>query len=381
MPYRIVISLLLCLGFQALSAQDQVDCRYMLDDAREAYNAGMVELVPEILLDCIESNGITGDPRKEAYKLVLNSYIFDYRTVEADSLMDHFVAEFPDYRSENSDPQQFVSMLNAHLRARGIDPDQPLYTEMEEDSTFRRFFQRTITKGAGEYGNSAGFVFGIPLSLPYTIEGYSVGDPTADDSHFGLLPGLRLGGTGNLILSSKFEASLGLVYDLTRFSYSAAPLTYTSYRYVEAQHRIMLPVSAIYKLNPEDMRMCYYLRGGIEPGYLLYASGKGTRTYEASLDDLQVGRTAITDARKHFNINAFIGGGIRIPFENAFVYVEAGLSSGLWKSNREGEHYQNNDLTWLLYHVDSDFRLRQLSISGGICWDLTRTIQDLTKEE
>ena len=375
MPQRIIICLLLCLGLQTIQAQDLVDCTYLLEDAREAYEAGMVELVPELLIECINTNGLSGEAKKEAYKLVLNSYIFDYLSDEADSLMDHFVLEFPEYRAINSDPQEFVFLLESHLRDLGIDPDsRPGATDVPDDGTPEAERpRRVITKGAGEFGNSVGFTFGIPLSYPMTLEGYSIGDPASDDSHYGLLPGIQLGANGNYILRRRLEASGGLLYSMSRFSYSATPLSFTSYRYVEAQHQIIVPISVLFKFNPEDMRMCYYVRGGIEPGFLLSASGKGKRIYDGSQDELPVERTNITSSRKRFNLNLFVGGGVRIPLNNAaFIYAETRLSSDLLRSNRDQYRYPNNDLTWVLYNANSDFRVHQLSIWAGICWDLTK---------
>jgi len=368
-----LIILMLTVGIQSLRAQDMADCTYLLADAREAYEAGMVELVPELLLECIQSDGISGEARKEAYKLVINSYLFDYLPAEADSLMDSFVLEYPDYRSESSDPQEFVYLLDAHLIALGINPDQPVEdtTIVSDNESSGYFSRRIITKGAGEYGNSLGFNVGANLNFPNTIEAYSLGDPAMDESHFGLLPGFLLGAEANLILSPKLEASFGLHYDLARFSYSSTPLPSTSYRYVEAQHQLLLPLSVIYKLNPEDRRFCYYLRGGIVPEYLAYSSGKGSRTDEGSQDDLLVEKTDITESRVKFNMKVLLGGGIRIPLNKAFIFAEARLSSSVFKANQEEDRYGNNDITWLLYHVDSDFRVHQLSICGGICWDLT----------
>jgi hypothetical protein len=375
MPNRILIFLVLCLGVQTLTAQDQVDCTYLLEDAREAYDAGMVELVPELLLECIQSNGLSGETRKEAYKLVINSYLFDYLPAEADSLMDGFVREFPAYRAENSDPHEFVFLLDAHLIALGINPDL-----LPEDSTdvagnkerSGYFSRRIIIKGAGEFGNTMGFNVGTTLSLPNTLEGYSVGDPAQDDSHFGPLPGFLAGAETNLILNRKLEASFGLIYCLTRFSYSATPLSSISYRYVENQHQVLLPLTMVYKFNPENMKVCYYLRGGVVPSYLFHASGKGTRTYEDSRDDLNVEGTDVTASRVKFNLDVLLGGGARIPLNKAFIFAEIRLTSRIFQANHEENRYQNSDLTWLLYHVDSDFRVNQLSICGGICWDLTK---------
>lgn len=367
--------MVLSLGYQTLTAQDLVDCTYLLEDAREAYDGGMVELVPELLLECIKSEGLAGESKKEAYKLVINSYLFDYLPGEADSLMDGFVGEFPEYRAENSDPQEFVFLLDAHLRALGIDPDQlsgDTVVVAAGDRTAGRSDRRSITKGAGEFGNSLGFMVGSNLSLPLTVEGYSVGDPTTDESHFGPLPGVRVGVDANLILNRRLEASFGLLYSLTRFSYSATPLTFTTYRYVEAQHQLVLPLSMIYKFNPDNRRICYYLRGGVAPAYMLFASGKGTRSYEASLDDLVVETTDITESRRLFNLNILVGAGFRIPFNNAFLFLETRVTSGILLANLQESHFQNSDLSWLLYHVDSDFHVHQLSICAGICWDLTK---------
>lgn len=374
MLYRILFVLLLSLGIQSLTAQDLVDCTYLLEDAKEAYEAGMVELVPELLLECIQTNGLSGESRKEAYKLVMFSYLFDYQPAEADSLMDIFVREFPGYRAGNTDPQEFVSLLNAHLIALGINPDQPPEDTTRVAGGMREgfFSRRNITKGAGEFGNSLGFDLGTTFSFPSTLEGYSTGDPAEDESHFGVLPGFQGGTNVNLILDRKLEASFGLLYDLTRFSYSATPLSFTTYRYVEAQHQVLLPVSLVYKLNPEDRRYCMYLRGGVMPAYLLSASGKGTRSSDEARDDLQVDRTNITDSRITFNMSLMLGGGIRIPLEHAFIFAELRLNTRLLKSNREEYRYVNSDLLWLLYHVDSDFRVHQLSVNMGICWDLTK---------
>jgi len=372
---RILIVLILVLGLQNLNAQNLVDCTYLLEDAKEAYDAGMVELVPELLLECIQTNGLTGESRQEAYKLVINSYLFDQKPAEADSLMDDFVMEFPGYRAQNSDPQEFAFMLDSHLTALGINPDQPpedTVSVSEGRGIFDFFKNRNITKGAGEFGNTVGFNFGGTFSLPNTLEGYSVGDPATDDSHFGLLPGILAGADGNLILNRKLEVSFGLLYDLTRFSYSATPMPFTSYRYVEAQHQVLLPVSIVYKLNPEDLRYCIYLRGGIVPVYLLSATGKGTRSYDADLADIQVERTPITDSRVRVNLNFMLGSGIRIPLDHSFIFVEARLNTRLLQSTKDEYRYPNNDLLWELYHVDSDFRVHQLSVSGGICWDLTK---------
>jgi hypothetical protein len=372
---RLLIILILGLGIQTISAQELVDCNMLLIDAKEAYTAGMVELVPELLLECIQTGSLTGEARKEAYKLVINSYLFDYMTEEADSLMDGFVRDFPDYREESSDPQEFVTLLEEHLLAAGIDPEQiPADTTavVVKMNFFQRFRERPITKGAGEFGNTLGFNVGIPLTIPYTLERYRVGDPARDEGHFGMLPGFLAGAEANIILNRKLEASFGLIYDMSRFSYSATPVSLNSYRYVETEHQFLMPLSVLYKFNPENRKVCYYLRGGFIPSYLMYASGKGSRSSGEGQEELIVDPTDISSSRVHFNVDALIGGGLRIPLRNAFIFSEIRLSSRIIQTNREDMRFENNNLSWLLYHVESDFRVHKISICGGICWDLTK---------
>ena len=115
---RILLILPLFFGLQtSLFAQDMVKCNQLLEDAREAYAAGMVELVPELLLPCMES-GLTGTPKIEAYKLVINAYLFDYLPDEADKLMSDFLDENPNYEGQASDPAEFKLLLNAHKERR-----------------------------------------------------------------------------------------------------------------------------------------------------------------------------------------------------------------------------------------------------------------------
>ncbi len=372
MSKRILLFFLLSIAYQTLTAQDAAGCTYLLEDAKEAYAAGMVELIPDLLLPCLGPEGLSGSPRREAYKLVINSYLFDHIPQEADNLMSRFVDEYPDYRAGNTDPAEFVLLLNTHLVGRGIDPDDiPDYvTEGDSLSTRPRKVRRE--KVLGVSGHSLGFQVGANGTIPQLIERYSIGNPGQDNGHFGISPGFQMGATVNYLFNDRFDFSAGLLYNLTRFKYSATPLAFTSYEYIESGNHLQLPVSVIFKLNPESQALSYYVRGGLVADYLFSASGSGTRTYEQSGSDVSVEKTDVKGSRKQINLSLMAGAGLRLPLNRSFFYAEARFSSFLFKSNQEENRYQNNDLTWLLYHVDSDFRMHQISICAGICWDISK---------
>ena len=372
MTKRILLFFLLSMAYQTLTAQDVAGCTYLLEDAKEAYAAGMVELIPDLLLHCLGPEGLMGSPRREAYKLVINSYLFDRQPQQAEKLMNSFVDEFPDYRAGTTDPAEFVLLLNTNLVNRGIDPDDIEAYVTEGDSLTTRSRKPKREKVLGVSGHSLGFQAGFNGTLPQVIERYSMGDPGQDNGHFGIRPGFQLGATVNYLFNDRFDISSGLIYNLSRFKYSATPVSSTSYTYIESGSHMQLPVSLIYKLNPKSEALSYYARAGLVVDYQFSASGSGTRTIDPSGSEVSVGKTKLGDSRKHINLMLMAGVGLRYSLNRSFFFAEARFTSGVLKSNRAENRFHNNDLNWLLYHVDSDFRIHQISICAGICWDITK---------
>jgi len=103
---------------------------------------------------------------------------------------------------------------------------------------------------------------------------------------------------------------------------------------------------------------------------LLSAKATGTRSYTTSLKDVVVENTKITDSRARLNLYGLLGAGVRIPLESAFLFFEAKITPGIFLINREENRYENQDLIWLIYHVDSDFRMHQAGIFAGMAWNL-----------
>ncbi|MGW8314079.1 MAG: outer membrane beta-barrel protein [Bacteroidales bacterium] len=357
-----------------LQAQDPVGCSQLYQDAREAYDAGMVELVPELLLPCLEEGGLSGRAKQDAYKLVINAYLFDFLPDEAGAMMDRFVEEFPEYRAQDTDQAEFVLLLDAKLRERSIDPDQVQQAEEpEEPVVTQRPDQPTRqvpVKPPFEYGNSIGFQLGFVGSFPQMVERYSIGDPSLDEGSFGFQPGFQAGAIMNLSLGEVVETDFGLHFSRTSFSYTATPLSFASYTYKEHQNHLQLPVSFLFRLNPRASRVSVYLRAGFAGDYLISASGSGVRSYDQYLRDVEVDPVDIKNARSSLNLSGLAGLGVRIPLENSFIFIESRFTSGIFLVNKGENRYDNQDLIWTLYHVDSDFRMQQVSLLAGMAWNL-----------
>ncbi len=370
--------------FPYVFSQDQVGCNQLLEDAKEAYAAGMVELVPELLNACIES-GLLGQAKQEAYVLVITAYLFDYLPDEADVLMGKLLDEFPNYQSKPSDPVEFTMLLQKHkdermarqaelqrqavLEAKARQEEQ---ARLEEERKQQKKAKKQKARSAGDTSTpAAGFILGTNLSMPQLIEPYSVTDPLTAGGKFGqATPGYHIGAAFSFPISSSVETSVEIQYQRVRFNYAATPFSFTSYIYDEVQNRFALPVSFLFYLNPQGKNK-FYFRLGVVADYLLSASASAIRSYtNGAIPDVILDKTDIKSSRPGMNLYALAGAGMKFPLQSGFFFAETRFQYGIFDANKASQRYNNQDMTWLIYHVDSDFKLHQLSISAGMVFYL-----------
>jgi len=347
----------------------------------------MVELVPDLLLPCLES-GLTGTPKQEAYKLVINAYLFDYLPDQADSIMKDFIIEYPLYQSNLSDPAEFTQLLKTHQQQRADEraailarqAEQERLKEQERLAEERRKAeeknrQRQSRSTRNPSSKALGIFLGTSASFPQLLEPYSSGNPLEDGGSFGIaVPGLNMGAVFNLPVSRSVEAGFEILYERARFNYTATPFPFALCEYDEYQNRVGLPLSMLFILNP-SRRTSIYLRTGLVGDYLISASASGTRNLTESVSSYQpevvVDKTPITDSRVRFNLYGMAAAGLKIPMKRSSAFLEARFKSGLFMINREEDRFNlDPDITWLIYYQDSDFRMHQLSLEAGIAWNL-----------
>ena len=381
--FILLFSLFLWFQFD-LRGQDQVGCSQLLVDAREAYAAGMVELEPELLLSCLES-GLSGNARIEAYKLVITSYLFDYLPDEADALMISFLDENPDYQAQAGDASEFTLLLENHQERRAeqaaaraaeaererlqAEQERRLQQEQEEQAErLSREQQKSSQRNTVKDSPRLGFILGASGSLGHVSEPFSLGHPLEDMGKFGMAPGLLLGAKADIPLAPSLEMGLSVLYNRINLKYSATPLPSISYTYRECQNRFQLPVSLAVYLNPHASTRVY-MRFGLVADYLLSASAFGTRSTDSNLET-EVEKAPVTGSRNRMDIYGMGGLGLNIPLKKSFFFVEAVYSYGFLLVNNPEYRYSNQDLIWMLNHVDSDFRLGQISLNLGMTWNI-----------
>lgn len=366
----------------SLDAQDMVGCTGLLEDAKEAYAGGMVELVPELLLPCIKS-GLSGAPKQEAYKLVINAYLFDYLPDEADKLMSDFLDENPNYEALPSDPAEFKLLLNAHKDRRAEEAaalvaaarTQQLEQEAARQQAEEQSKQERKTRSGAAPDTDkprVGFVVGVSGSKGSITEAYGVGDPATSNGKYAFSPGIIVGAKFDLPVNDVIEIGIGLQYNRLNLKYTASPFDFTSYEYRECENIFQLPLSMALYVNPKSKTRAYF-RIGVVPSYMLSASAYGTRTYNGSqplLKDLELDKMSISDTRSRMDIQGLLGVGVNIPLQNAFLSIEAAYAMGFLQTNSGANRYNNDDILWILYHLDNNFRVNQLQLNVGMTWNL-----------
>jgi len=335
MKYLIIIVASILILLPAQKVRGQQDCGLVLLDARDLYDAGIVEEVPNLLRECI-AGGFSIEDLQEAYKLVINSYLYDGFPEKADSVMQMFLQVFPDYEPTSADPAEFQQLMDTYQ----TDP----YL-------------------------SIGILAGSNFSFPQMLESYGTSQPIVNRGGYRLAtPGFQVSGLLNIRLFHNGELGIELQYRKNQITYQADPYPFTGYEYNEQQDLFSIPVSLSYIFSPNRV-VKPYLRLGLSMDFLINATADGTRYYtetgDAIFKDVSIPQTKMTDQRARYNGTAFAGAGLRFKLSKSFIFLDARYCYSLAAANLGDSRYDNPDLNWLIYYVDNNFKVNYATVSIG----------------
>ena len=316
-----------------VSCAQESSCAVKLRQAQEQYNAGQIESVPGLLHTCL-INGFTPEEKVQAFKLLINSYIFDDNLSRAEYYMLEFLKTYPEYTVVDTDPYEFVSLLN-------------------------------------QFGNRPRGSIGLRLggNLPFirVIEPFSVSPAEGASSDYSFtLPGFHAGFFYNINLSSRFEISIEPSFSQSTFVNKFKPFPLVNVECVEQQGRIGLPVSGLFVFPGEKFNI--YARAGVKASYLLYGSQEIVRSYEGNIRPPVKGPSLdLEGERQKYNLWAFIGTGIRYKIPKAYFFLDIRYNYGVFDQvNNSARKNGSSESIWLYYLNQDRFSLDELSVSFGI---------------
>jgi hypothetical protein len=315
------------------SYAQESSCAVKLREAQELYSAGQIEVVPGLLHSCLV-NGFTPEEKVQAYKLLINSYIFDDNLARAEYYMLQFLKNYPEYTVVDTDPYEFVSLLK-------------------------------------QFGNSPRGSYGLRLggNIPFVrvIEPFTVSPTENTSSEYSFsLPGFHAGFFYNFNLSTRFELGIEPTFSRVTFVNKYEPYPFVLGKSTELQGRISLPVSGLY-LFP-GKKVDFYLRGGLNGSYLLYGNREIVRSYQGNMPPPVKGPSLDLDGeRQIFNLWTFFGAGLRYKIPKAYFFLDVRYNYGIFDQvDNSVRRNASSESIWLYYLNQDRFYLDDLNLSFGI---------------
>ena len=324
----------------------QQECAYVLVEAQEMFDAGLIETIPDKLAECLVS-GFTKEEQVQAYKLIILSYLFDDNIENADELMLQFLTNYPAYEPVATDPREFVVLMETYDR----DP--------------------VLMIGGGIGAN-------FTLPIPTLLQG--INDFVDHDGDY------AFGGAGfhfsfqlERRLLDKLVLSGELIFANNRFDYyldddddiiipSAEITDFSLIEYYETQNSLRLPVSLFYEFTSTNFKP--YIRLGLSPGMLLTASGESVRKYiettTIKYDDIEVANIDLIDGRRVINLWAFAGAGFNYKVGPGNFFMDVRYYANLFNQVRPGtKSFMFQELIWSQYYVSDKFLLNNFGFTVG----------------
>jgi hypothetical protein len=320
--YFISVSLILV----GLNLAAQNTCTDQLRLAQRRYDGGLLEDIPNMLESCL-ARGFTQEEKMNAYKLLIQTYLFSDMPEKADEMMLRFLREFPEYRISVNDYREFVNLYKTYQ----TEPIMKI-----EASVIPNFSL-------------------ISVSEFYGVEDLNTSTPEYT-SRFGF--GVEVNYLDNLF--GDFDGSIGISFSLKSIGYWNQLYDFTDLSATYNNFYIGLPLAMRY--NKKLMGIDFFAKGGVEPVYLLISSIDFTRIRPGGKDPI-TGTESFTEFQKRIDIHPLLSIGVDYKIGNMQFLVTTGLKFGTIKPTLSDKRYSSEDYYSKYYFIPDDFFIHQAFFS------------------
>lgn len=325
-----IVIFFLTLGFN-LMAQDS--CSVVLDSAKNLFNSGQIEEIPDLLNPCI-AKGFSQEEEIQAYLLLIQVYLFDSDMDKAEKTMTEFLGKYPAYKTQSTDPAEFVELFKTfHVKPTwGIGV--------------------TISPGLSD----------VSVKEKYTTDDFNA--LNSKYSHN------KIGFAGELHVSRYFGKYFWIA---AGFQFSNLSLKRTDklwgnseeLNFTEKTSWFSIPLTLNVSIGKGKWAP-YFFAGG-EMGYLL--SDKTTivrhNNTDSSIPDVSQGATNNLNNREHNNIWALGGVGVQYKIFGGYFDFSVGYKYSLKPFVKQRNRYTDNNMLYYYQYLDDDFRVNRYYCSFG----------------
>ena len=334
----VLILILLLLPAGAFS-QETTTCAENLKNAQNLFDRGQVDQVPAMLHDCMKS-GFTREEELSAYKLLIQSFLFEDKLDMADSTMLEFLKKNPEYQLSPTDHSSFVYLFNKF----SVKPLIQLTVHLGTSLPFVTFVDQKTTSGMPVIGNYSSKALNFYGSLEARYK-----------------------------ISKKLEISLEAGFSQVKFTNTEDLLNlkdtvFARTTYVETQSRIEVPLTVTYNFKSFG-KFTPYTRLGFGPAIIIGSNATAEQKSTAILGggSPHAGRE-VSRTKSRINTDIFVqaGAGLKLKTRGGFISAELRLNPGFYNQViRGGDAEIEHELATSYSYADDNFNLNTLNFSFG----------------
>ena len=286
---KVFLLIILLSGF--LQVHSQNTCTDQLRAAQTKFDEGSLDEIPQLIEACMKE-GFTDEEKTNAYKLLIQTYLFNEQPEKADEVMLQFLREFPSYALAVNDPKEFVNLYGTY-RTKPIMKFQ-------------------ITGG-------------MSLGMPAVTENFSLGNTETAKTKYTPMPGLMTEINYINTINRIFDYSIGGSFSWLRYGYTSTPLEFTEVTGTYSNMYVGMPLTVRY--NYKFGKGGLAIRAGIEPVYLLSSKVELTRK-DITRPDPITGTEDFTSYHNKIDIRPVVSMGLNFKIRKLEFLVTAGMKFG-----------------------------------------------------
>lgn len=318
-------------------------CLSKLKKAQELFDSGLIEEIPFMLDSCLK-DGFNKEQVLQAYRLLIQVYLFDYNQEKAEKTMLELLSNFPEYTIHANDPVEFVNLFNQ--------------------------FQ---TKPKFSFSINSG----LNLSDVTVIENYSTGNLNNLKSTYrtgGIKAGFRL--SFEKYLSAKTWITLGVGYSFAgyeveeKMNFDRELLTFS-----EKMQYVNVPLYFNYSFKKSGKITPYVFLGG-QYSYLLKSEGEINRRglgENAASYDLSGVATDIANTRYRNTFSALGGIGMRFKISSGYLRANLYYTRGINSYVKDDNRFSNHENLFHYNYIDDDIKLNFFNFTLGYSYIFYKT--------
>jgi hypothetical protein len=311
--------------------QETGSCAENLRNAQSLFDRGQVEKVPEMLRECLRS-GFKQEEELAAYKLIIQTFLFQDKNEEADSAMLAFLKKYPEYQLSPTDHSSFVHLYSNF----NVMPVVQIVIHIGTSIPFMTFVNPKSVSGEkkpGEYKSGA-------LNPFVSLE-------------------------AKFALNSKLDVNIEAGYSQLSYTNSENLFDFAQVSYSEIQHRLVIPVTATYNVVTFN-KFTAYARAGAGPAFNLFTKAQKVSYNDNGPINFQEQTASDIDREdSRIKMDLFGQAGVGVKYKIPKGYLSFEIRANLGVYNQIQRKGASADQLMGYRYIDDDFNMNDLNFSFG----------------